>query len=168
MYVFSNVAIAFLSNGNHYLLMKRSLNKKYAPGLWDGVGGRLEQEEINNPRAACLREIHEETGIVKNCIDNLRLKYIILQRFKDRIQVLYLYFGNSTIREVIDTDEGELYWVTKDELLNREFTDAIRLVLSHYLEFGMKTDDVLVGTMIHQNNRPLMSWNQLYEVGNPI
>lgn len=82
-----------------------------------------------------MREIYEETRITENDIDDLKLIYIILQRVKNEIKVFYIYFGNSTKREVIDTDEGKLYWIPKDELLNREFTDTIRIALIHYLEF---------------------------------
>jgi 8-oxo-dGTP diphosphatase len=141
--------------------MKRSLTKKNAPGFWDGVGGHLEHEEINNPQIACLREIYEETRITENDINNLKLKYIILQRTKSEIKIYYIYFGNSRKREVIDTDEGKLYWISKDELLGLEFTDATRAILTHYLEFGIMMEEVLVGTVRCENNKTLMSWNVL-------
>lgn len=48
---------AFLLNGEKMLVMKRSNNKKIAPGLWTGVGGHIEPQEINDPEASCLREI---------------------------------------------------------------------------------------------------------------
>ena len=148
--------------------MKRSEKRKIAPGFWAGIGGHLEPDEINNPQATCLREIYEETGIHENNIDNLKLKYLILRRSQNEIRVNYIYFGNTKIREVVDTDEGKLYWVAKSDLFNREFTDTIRMTLAHYLEFGSSVNDVVVGTARCENNKPVMNWNLLQDWENSI
>jgi 8-oxo-dGTP diphosphatase len=58
----SNGAVAFLKRGDDYLLMKRADNRKIALGVWSAVGGKLEPYELNDPQAACLREVQEETG----------------------------------------------------------------------------------------------------------
>ncbi|QHQ60211.1 NUDIX domain-containing protein [Anaerocolumna sedimenticola] len=60
-----NMATAYLMNRNEFLLMKRAAGRNLAPGLWAGVGGHLEPEELNSPKEACLREIYEETGITQ-------------------------------------------------------------------------------------------------------
>jgi 8-oxo-dGTP diphosphatase len=52
-----------INSKDELLMMKRSLNRTLSPGLWAAVGGHLEPHELNHPRAACLREIAEETGI---------------------------------------------------------------------------------------------------------
>lgn len=148
--------------------MKRSEKRKIAPGYWAGVGGHLESDEINNPQMACLREIYEETGIHENDIDDLKLKYIILRRSKNEIRVNYIFFGNSRIREVVDTDEGRLYWIAKEELLNQEFTETIRMTLVHYLKCGSNVNDVVVGTVSCENNKPVMNWNLLQDWENSI
>jgi 8-oxo-dGTP diphosphatase len=158
-----NVSTAFLTNRNDFLLMKRSEKRKIAPGFWAGIGGHLEPHEINTPQIACLREIYEETGIHESDIDDFRLKYIILRRTKNEIRNNYIYFGNSNKREVVDTDEGKLYWVAKNELLNREFTDTIRIMLTHYLELGSKENDVLVGVAKCESNKPYMNWTLLQD-----
>jgi 8-oxo-dGTP diphosphatase len=161
--VLRNVSTAFLTNNNDFLLMKRSEKRKIAPGYWAGIGGHLEPHEMNSPQIACLREICEETGIRESDIIDFRLKYIILRRSKNEIRINYIYFGNSKKREVIDTDEGKLYWVAKSELLNREFTDTIRITLTHYLELGDKVNDVLVGVVKCENNKPFMNWSLLQD-----
>lgn len=160
---FRNVATAFLFNNNDFLLMKRSEKRKIAPGFWAGVGGHLEPDEINDPRAACLREIYEETGIEAKYIDEFKLKYIIIRRSQNEIRVNYIYFGNSNIREFVDTDEGKLYWIPVGELLNREFTNTIRITLTHYLELGNLMNDVLVGVVSNDNNKPFMNWSLLQD-----
>jgi 8-oxo-dGTP diphosphatase len=73
-----NGAAAFLRKGNDYLLLKRADNRDFAPGLWGGVGGKFEPGELNNPQAAILREIREESGIAEGDINNLTLRYILM------------------------------------------------------------------------------------------
>lgn len=118
MITFRNIASAFLIHDNNILLMKRGDEVKIMPGFWSGVGGHLECEEINNPRAACLREIYEETGIRENQISDLKLKYIVLRRWFDEIVINYMYFGKTITSHVIENDEGTLHWVNKDSVLS--------------------------------------------------
>ncbi|NOU93485.1 NUDIX domain-containing protein [Paenibacillus sp. LMG 31456] len=67
---------AFLFNGDAVLMLKRSENKKIAPGLWACIGGHVEPNEMSHPETSCLREISEETGITEEQVDDLRLRYI--------------------------------------------------------------------------------------------
>jgi 8-oxo-dGTP diphosphatase len=48
------MATAFLMNKDDFLLMQRLMQKKFAPGIWAGVGGHVEPEEVNNPYSACI------------------------------------------------------------------------------------------------------------------
>lgn len=163
MIVTRNWTTAFLSNNNDFLLMKRSEDKKFAPGLWAGIGGHIEPYEINNPRTSCLREIFEETGIQESDITDFRLKYILLRRSKDEIRINHIYFGGSNKREIFDTNEGKLYWVPKIELLNKEYTFTIKAMLSHYIEAGYRIDDVIVGSFNSENNNPKVHWDLLQD-----
>ncbi len=145
-------------NNEEFLLMKRSINRKFAPGIWAGVGGHLEPNEINRPQEACLREIFEETGIKEEDLENLKLKYIVLRRSKDEIRIQYVYFAYSKIRNVIQTDEGELFWINKEELFERDLSTTTKEILKHYIEYGYNTYDVLVGTVSAKDNQPIMNW----------
>lgn len=159
MILFRNIATAFLINGNDFLLSKRSMEKKIAPGAWYGVGGHIEPIEINNPFSACLREIYEETGIKEKDIDNLKLRYILLNRSKDEIVVNYIYFGTTKNRQVIDSDEGKLYWIPKEILSKLEFFEPLKITLVHYLETENSNNVVLVGIVGYKNNKPFIGWN---------
>lgn len=161
--VFRNVATAFLKNGNDFLLSKRSKHKKIGAGAWYGVGGHLEESEINNPYEACLREIHEETGIGIENISRLKLKYVLLAKRDNGAEIVinYIYFGSTTTREVVDSDEGKLYWVPKKELMDMGFVDPIRTTINHYLEFGEAYDDVLVGVLRYEGSKVFVNWNEM-------
>ena len=80
MITLTNYVAAFLENNNQYLLMKCAINRKINPGYWSGVGGHIEKHEINDPLAACYREIEEESGITRDKIVSLDLMYIITRR----------------------------------------------------------------------------------------
>lgn len=149
---------AYIRNGEDFLLMKRSVNKKFKPGIWAGVGGHLEPEEINNPLAACLREVYEETGISEKELDNIVLKYIVTRRSKDEIRIQYVYFADSCTRNVGQTDEGELHWINKNNLLDRELSVTTIETLKHYLGIGHNLDGIMVGTVSVENNQPIMNW----------
>lgn len=157
-----NVCTAFLKNGDDYLLMRRSDNRKIAPGYWYGVGGHLEPDEINQPHLACLREIFEETGIRESEIEGLQMKYIVLRRSHDEIVVNHFFFGQARTRTVIDSDEGTLSWVAEGEVLNRRFVETIRLTLVHYLDQGRQSDDVLVG-VVDSEPASVIRWQPLHD-----
>jgi len=154
----SNSAAAFLVRDGNYLLINRSMQKEVAPGVWSGVGGKFEQYELNDPKAACLREIEEETGITHEHIFNLTLRYIIIRRYRNTIRQSYIYFGNTDIESVADTDEGELVWVCQNDLLNRTYTKTFELMLRHFT----KTPDngcVIVGVAENDNGQCRMNWS---------
>ncbi|MDT2287821.1 NUDIX hydrolase [Paenibacillus larvae] len=54
------------------------------------VGGHVEPGEIRNPRAACLREIQEETGIEENQIKQFRLQYILIRLNQQELRQQFL------------------------------------------------------------------------------
>ncbi len=116
MIILQNGTAAFLHHDGKYLLIKRSKDKKTAPGVWSGIGGAIEPHELNNPEAACLREIKEETGISAEYIMNLRLRYIIIRRTANTMRQNYIYFGETDIEHFTDTVEGELHWIPENDL----------------------------------------------------
>lgn len=69
--VVSNV---FIRKDGKYLLIKRSNNKKYAPGKIHPFGGKIGDNE--NPYDGAVREVKEETGVD---IKNLKLEALILE-----------------------------------------------------------------------------------------
>ena len=140
-----NGTAAFLRNNNKYLLIKRSESKVLLPGLWSGVGGHMEPCEINDPLLTCYREIEEETGITKDKISKLELLYLIIRRSKDEISQSYIYFGETTQEEVIQTEEGTLFWVPESEWTDRQFSSTFSMMLTHYKKRKKEDRAVYVG-----------------------
>ena len=151
---------AFLYREGCYLLMKRAPHRQIVPGLWSGVGGKMEREELNDPYSACLREICEETGIPALAISDLRLRYVILRRSGDTIRQSYCYFGKTTAEATLATDEGELHWIPEAELLQRSFSQTFSAMLHHFVH----TPDeqrIIVGVAQNLEGRCQMTWGAL-------
>jgi 8-oxo-dGTP diphosphatase len=158
------IAGAFIIEGNNYLMMKRSENKKIAPGMWGGVGGHAEPHELNSPKITCLREIYEETGIEEKDFESLDLRYIIVRRNKEEITLIYYFIGFSRTMHYEDkTQEGQLFWINKNELLDRPMSFEVRNMLEHYTKIGYKSNEVTVGSVSLVDNKPRMNWNTLNE-----
>jgi len=157
MIILRNSTAAFLRNNGKILLLKRSASKKIAPNVWAGVGGHMEAHEINNPLAACYREIEEETGITQCQISGLTLLYILIRRSVDEIRQTYFYLGETVQTDVIQTDEGELFWIPENELMNREFTQTFTAMLYHHSKRDPNNTAVYVG-VADSNNGFKMNW----------
>jgi 8-oxo-dGTP diphosphatase len=154
---------AFILNGDKILLMKRANHKRLAPGLWTGVGGHIEPEEVNDPKGSCIREVIEETGLKESDIDDLRLLYIVNRNRNDEIRQQYIFFGSTLATEVFSNDEGELHWIDKSEILDLEMPLTIRCTLEHYL--NTKDSQVIhIGTMTKSEKKsPNMIWAPLID-----
>lgn len=156
----SSGTAAFLKRGGEYLLMKRAPNREVAPGVWSGVGGKLERAELNDPQAACLREILEETGIQSDQIRDLALRYIIVRRWRDTIRLTYIYFGETDAEPTVMTDEGELHWVPGSALLDRPYTKTFAAMMAHYLQTP-DPEHVIVGAAENGNGACRMVWSAI-------
>lgn len=150
-----HITAAFLRNNGKVLLIKRGLHKKIAPGMWSGIGGRLENDEMNTPFEGCLREIEEESGISRDNVHSIELQYILIGKHGDYIGQSYIYFGETSQTDIVQCDEGELSWVPEDEWLNRQFSDYFTQMLEHYFArehndkavyFGI-ADDIHLGKL---------------------
>lgn len=123
---------AFLKYKNSYLLQKRNADNLIGGGLWYGVGGHIEKEELFTPDIAIFREIREETGLKGSDIALLKLKYIALN-LNDSLFINYIYFGEITTNQVVANNEGDLHFIDEGEVLTKEFHPFIKDCLKHEL-----------------------------------
>ena len=163
MLMLRTMVTAFIFNGENVLFMKRALNRKFMPGGWAPVGGHIEGDEVNNPTKACYREINEETGLEISDLSEMKLKYIIHRRKENEIRIQYVFFGESYKLEVTHNEEGELFWLRAEDVLNLGTSATIKFILSHYLESGQAIKDVLIGAVSNCDGKPQVSWSVLQD-----
>lgn len=157
------IATAMLFNQNDMLMMKRSPNRTLSPGMWAAVGGHMEPHEINDPGSAVLREIHEETGMLPEDLHDLRLQYILIRLNQQEVRQQFIYTGRTGKRKVNQTDEGELFWIPREQVLDREIPFIFHRLLEHYFENG-PSPHVWVGTAGHEpDGSPAVHWTLLVD-----
>ena len=126
---------AFLRYQDEVLLIKRGMHKKISPGLWAGIGGRMEQAEMDSPVRACLREIREETGITAEQIESLHLRYFTLCKLEENLDSIYYFSGVLKEKpELCETPEGELHWIKPEEGTKLQMAPHIKAFYSHWVD----------------------------------
>lgn len=96
--------LCFLTRGEQILMLHR-LNPPNQ-GLWNGVGGRLENGE--SPQACVLREVQEETGYQ---LEEAKFCGILTwDGFETPAGGLYLYTAEAPPGEPVPCAEGSLEW----------------------------------------------------------
>ncbi len=123
------------------LLLKR--NREPMQHLVTGVGGKTGFcEDIH---ASCIREVKEETGLD---IIQPKLKGVVKTILDpgDSSWILFIYIADRFTGQLTPCDEGELYWVTYDQIGSQNLIGFIRIILPQVL-FG----DRFVEETIHHD-----------------
>lgn len=124
-----------ITHKDRVLMLQRSETKKAFPGWLALPGGHIEANE--DPLAAAIREVKEETGITV-LPSGLRQKFVAVHHHLDRNEV-YIVFGFLAELSVLDTpvignSEGTLVWVEKKTLLALETVlPPVKYYLHHLL-----------------------------------
>ena len=157
------LATAILFNDNDMLMMKRSPHRTLSPGMWAAVGGHMEPHEIGDPQAAVLREIHEETGLLPDEIHDLHLQYILIRLNQSEVRQQFIYTATTGRRDISQSEEGELFWIPRDQVLDREIPFIFRQLLEHYFRMG-PSDAIRVGTAGYDEaGSPVVHWTELID-----
>ena len=135
-----NMATVYIKKDSKMLLLDR-IGSRVVKRSWCGVGGHFEPDEVNDAKAAVLREMNEEIGLTEKDLYNFDLRYIALRLVKDELRINYYFFADLKNNAQINynCNEGKLEWVSFDELNNRKMPYTAQKVIEHYLETGIKT-----------------------------
>lgn len=160
------MAVAFLLNEEQeVLLLQKKPKSTFLAGFLVPIGGHIENNEINDPEKACLREIKEETGLKKESIVKFKLRYIMVRNSKNKeTRIQYVFWGsvfkNTTLKE---SDEGALEWVRLNEITNKNVSETTKEIVGHYCNVVNLDREIYVGSMKSLNGKPAITWGILQD-----
>lgn len=118
-----------LNDKNEVLLVKRSENDDFLPGLWELPGGGTDFAE--HPLKALQREIKEEVGLDIAVGKPLHVDDYFMKSpdaKKHRVEIFFLCKANS-FEVKLSNEHSEFVWLSKEKLNQLEMTDYIKTVV---------------------------------------
>ena len=128
---YTNIVTSFLQNNSKILLLKRSDRVKSMKGLWAGVSGIIENNEIPINRAKI--EIWEETGINEEGIEllkaNERIK-IEAAQYKNHMWNIFPFLFRTKNPEIkLNWENSDFKWIEPNEIKNYETVPELEKIL---------------------------------------
>lgn len=136
-----NMTSIYITSNDKMLMLYRVGSRVVSPS-WCGIGGHFEKDELNDAKAAILRELYEEINLKESDIFNVKLKYVTLRYKNNEIRINYYFFAELCDGVVVqnDCDEGNLKWINFDDVLDREMPYTAKHMLNHYMNAGRHTN----------------------------
>ena len=119
---------ALLVRGREILLVKRSDDRAFYPGVWDVVGGHSEAGE--KPAETLARELAEELGIEPLAFEHVDvLDEPRPDKYGDARYHIFVVTAWSGVPRLRNAEHSELRWLTLDEALTLPLAhpDYVRL-----------------------------------------
>ncbi len=98
----------------------------YHEGKWNGLGGKFESGE--SPEDCAIREIKEESGLI---VKSPRMHGFITFPNFDGVDDWYVFIftANNYEGNLIDSSEGKLEWIPKDEVTKLNLWEGDKIFL---------------------------------------
>ena len=131
----TNIVTSFLQDDSKILLLKRSDKVKSMKGLWAGVSGIIENNEIPINRAKI--EIWEETGIEETQVTLLKSVKVMRVRspqYKNHEWNIFPFlFQVDNPKIKLNWENSEYRWIDHAEITNYETVPSLENILSNLL-----------------------------------
>ncbi len=131
----TDIVTSFIINDRKILLLKRSNQVKSMKGLWSGVSGIIEKNEM--PLARAKIEIFEEIGVEEcklellNQINPLR---ITSAQYKNHEWNIFPFLFNARNIEInLNWENSDFKWIKPTEIVNYKTVPELDKILSHLL-----------------------------------
>ena len=127
----TRIITAFIKNNDKILILKRSDKVRSMKGLWSGVSGIIENDEIPTNRAKI--EIFEEVGIKENKINLVKsvekIKISSPQYENHEWEVFPFLFETNETEIKLNWENSEYKWINVNELKNYETVPNLDKIL---------------------------------------
>lgn len=121
--------LVFLTRGDKILLLKGAEQKRLWSGLYNGIGGHIEQGE--DILSAARRELLEETGI--ESIDLWLCGIATVDTQTNPGVCIYFFRGESIQSEKLPSQEGTLEWFEISEIYSLPLVADLHVFLPKVL-----------------------------------
>src|SRR3989344_979313 len=127
--VFNVARVIILNNEGKILILKRNLQDKWYPGIWDIPGGGVDESE--SLKAAAIREIREECGLDIE----IQGDYFTVFHRTDKPVDVYGFVGELTEGDIVlSAEHTEFAWMSKEEWENFELIPSSKALVKAYVE----------------------------------
>ena len=131
----TRIITAFIKNNDKILILKRSDKVRSMKGLWSGISGIIENNEIPINRAKI--EIFEEVGIKENKINLVKsvekIKISSPQYENHEWEVFPFLFETNETEIKLNWENSEYKWINVNELKNYETVPSLDKILFNLL-----------------------------------
>lgn len=108
-----NSTLCYITRGNDVLMLHRVKKKNdINKDKWIGIGGKFEFEE--SPEECLLREAKEETGLTLTSWQCRGVVTFLTEGGEG--EYMYLFTADGFEGELLECDEGDLEWISRDFL----------------------------------------------------
>lgn len=116
--------LGYIETRESYLMLHRVKKEQDVnEGKWIGIGGKFEYGE--SPEECMIREAKEETGLAVTSMKFRGILTFICDKQDPEYICLYTIDGFSG--QLKECDEGELLWVSKDEIFGLNLWEGDRI-----------------------------------------
>ena len=131
----TKIVTSFIKDNEKLLILKRSDKVKSMKGLWAGISGIIEKNEVPLKRARI--EIFEEVGITEDMITLVRSAEemrVNSPQYKNHEWEIFpfLFEANNPIIK-LNWENSEFKWITVEELENYDTVPSLQKVLFNLL-----------------------------------
>jgi len=119
------------NNGKTLMLLRNKKENDIHKGKWNGLGGKLEPGET--PEDCAIREVFEECGLR---VTNPKLRGILtFPHFTlNEDWYVFLFQFNDYNGQLIGSPEGELAWISDDDILSLNIWEGDKYFLRWFFE----------------------------------